>query len=217
MKRIEADAIYDKMGKGFRGIRLSYETHTYKYLKRFLDVLFAAILLVMLSPVIFILSVLIRADSLGPALFLQKRVGKDGEEFWICKLRTMHITAPPCVPSAQLRDRRQHVTHVGKFLRMTGLDELPQLWNILVGEMSFVGPRPVIPAEENLLSCRCALGADHVRPGLTGLAQVRGRDALSDREKAQLDAQYVHSLSFLSDLRIFLLTVPAVILGRGGD
>ena len=189
----------------------------YPYLKRTLDLFLAALLLLLLSPVMLCLAVLVRADSDGPAFFLQERVGRGGERFLICKLRTMYLSSPHDLPSSALPDREKQITRVGRFLRRTSLDELPQLWNILVGEMSFVGPRPVIPVEEGLLACRRALGADRVRPGLTGLAQVRGRDALSDADKARLDARYADALSFFSDLEILLLTLPAVILGRGVD
>lgn len=189
----------------------------YPYLKRTLDVLLAAILLILLSPIIFFLAMLVRADSVGPAFFVQERVGREGKRFLIVKLRTMYLSSPHDLPSSAFSDREKQITRIGFFLRRFSLDELPQLWNILLGEMSFVGPRPVIPAEEGLIAYRHALGTDRVRPGLTGLAQVRGRDALSDREKALFDARYAHTLSFLNDLRIFLLTVPSVILGRGAD
>ena len=189
----------------------------YEYWKRMFDLIFAALLLMLLSPLIVLLAVLIRADSVGPAFFVQERVGREGERFLICKLRTMHVSAPHGVPSALLRDRERHVTRIGRFLRSASLDELPQLWNVLLGEMSFVGPRPVIPAETALLRYREILGADRVRPGLTGLAQVCGRDVLSDRAKAMLDAQYAATISLHTDLRILMVTIPLIVCGVGND
>ena len=210
MKRIE-------MRRRGQSTHVMRDIQVYKYWKRMLDLIFAALLLILLSPLIVLLAVLVRADSVGPAFFVQERVGREGERFLICKLRTMYVSAPHGIPSAQLRDRERHVTRVGRFLRLASLDELPQLWNVLLGEMSFIGPRPVIPEETMLLRYREMLGADRVRPGLTGLAQICGRDALSDRAKAMLDAQYAASVSLHSDLHILLATIPLVVCGAGND
>ncbi len=185
----------------------------YRILKRTLDILFSAILLLFLALPMFLLAIVIRMTSRGPAIFHQKRVGRDGTLFVCLKFRTMVESAPSDCPSVQMKDGR-YVTPIGRFLRRTSLDELPQLWNVLRGEMSLVGPRPLIPCEELVHTLRHRSGADRLRPGITGLSQVHGRDFLSDLEKARLDARYARTLHLGGDLRIVAQTLAGVFSGR---
>ena len=189
----------------------------YEYTKRFLDVVLSAALLILLLFPMFLIAVAIRCDSAGGALFIQVRLGRDLRPFRICKFRTMRLTAPHDCPSrALVGDRRaEALTRVGRFLRRTSLDELPQLWNVLRGEMSLVGPRPIIPRETELHAFRRAWGATGVRPGITGLAQTVGRDEIDVRSKAWLDALYAANCSFVMDVRVLLRTVGAIFCGYG--
>ncbi len=184
-------------------------------LKRVLDLIFAAVLLIFLSlPMVFI-AVLIRLDSSGPAIFKQKRMGKDGESFTIYKFRTMHVTAPSDVATSLLYDRKKHITRVGAFLRRTSLDELPQLLNVVIGDMSLVGCRPLCLTETEINSNRLHDGVLTLRPGITGLAQVKGRDELDDAEKLRYDTEYVSSCSLKTDAYCIWQTVSAVIRCKG--
>lgn len=187
----------------------------YAFLKRGSDVVLSAFFLLLLWFPLFLIAVWVRCDSEGPALFRQTRVGRGLEPFTVYKFRTMTRTAPRNCPSACLTERERYLTRAGRFLRRTGLDELPQLLNVLRGEMSLVGPRPVIPEERELVALRAALGAMAVRPGLTGLAQVNGRDDCTLQQKAYLDALYARTLSPLSDFRILCGTVRTVFRGTG--
>ena len=181
--------------------------------KRVLDVLLSLLgLLVLLLPLT-LLALLIPLDSPGPILFSQLRMGRDGKPFRIWKLRSMSVSAPHDVPTRELTDG--HFTRYQRFLRKTSVDELPQLWNILKGDMSLVGPRPVVLTERELLRLRAQNGADRVRPGLTGWAQIHGRDEVTDEEKAALDAEYVRRMSFLFDCRCILATVGKVVRHEG--
>lgn len=146
---------------------------------------------------------------------MQQRAGSLGRPFWLYKFRTMVAEAPENVPTRELRNANAYITPIGRFLRRTSLDELPQLFNILKGDMSFIGPRPVVFTERDLLDYRRRNGADQVRPGITGLAQVRGRDRVEAKRKARYDAFYVRHLSFGLDLYIALLTVQYVVTGEG--
>lgn len=187
----------------------------YTGLKRLLDITLSLLLLVMLSPVFAIIALVIRMDSDGPAIFRQLRSGRGGRLFVIYKFRTMMTAAPANIATARLQHPHRYITPVGRFLRQTSLDELPQLWNVLKGDMSFVGPRPVIPAETYLIRLRHRLGADVVRPGITGLAQIRGRDDLTPRTKAQYDAEYAANYTFLLDCYIFFSTLRYVLRREG--
>ncbi len=187
----------------------------YTVLKRFLDIALSLLLLVTLSPLFAVIALVVRLDSEGPAIFRQVRCGQNGCPFVIYKFRTMMTAAPANVATAQLQHPQRYITPVGRFLRQTSLDELPQLWNVLKGDMSFVGPRPVIPAETYLVRLRHRLGADTVRPGITGLAQIRGRDDLSPRIKAHYDAEYALNYTFLLDSYIFFSTLRYVLRREG--
>ncbi len=184
----------------------------YGIIKRMLDLCLSVLLLILLAPLFLIVFAAIRRDGDGAVLFRQERVGRYGKPFTIYKFRTMSVKAPN-VPSAQMSDG--YLTETGRLLRQTSLDELPQLFNVLKGDMSFVGPRPVIPCEEELLSLRRKLGADRVLPGITGLAQILGRDDVAPKRKAEYDAEYARRCSFWLDVRIFLASVSAVLTRDG--
>ena len=183
-------------------------------IKRGLDVVFSALLLLFLLLPMAMFSILILLDSDGPAIFRQIRVGQGGREFVCYKFRTMYTTAPPDRPSSAFGDADRYVTRVGRFLRRSSLDELPQLWNVLRGEMSLVGPRPLIPTEGEIHRLRQRCRVYLVKPGMTGLSQIRGRDRLSDSEKARLDSRYAHSISLRGDCRILWETVRQVWTGE---
>ena len=188
----------------------------YLLVKRIFDVVSSAVLLCFLWFPMLLIAVWIRSDSCGPAIFRQTRVGRELRPFTLYKFRTMISSAPEC-SSQDLSSlgRERYLTRIGRFLRRTGIDELPQLWNVLRGEMSLVGPRPVISAESDLLELRCSLGVVGVRPGITGLAQIEGRDERTVEEKAALDAFYAYTISFSSDVKILCGTVAAVLRGTG--
>lgn len=187
----------------------------YTRFKRLLDIALSLFWLVALSPLFVLVALIIRIDSDGPAIFRQIRCGRNGRLFVIYKFRTMMTAAPANIATAQLEHPQRYITPVGRFLRQTSLDELPQLWNVLKGDMSFVGPRPVIPSEAYLLRLRHRFGADTVRPGITGLAQIRGRDTLSPWIKAQYDTEYAFNCSFLLDCYILFSTLRCVLRREG--
>ena len=186
-----------------------------KYIKRVLDFSLSTVGLVILSPVYGILVIAIKADSKGPLLFKQKRVGIHKQHFNIYKFRTMSIDTPKDTPTHMLKNPDQYITKVGRFLRKTSLDELPQIFNIIKGEMSIIGPRPALWNQEDLIAERDQYGANDVRPGLTGLAQISGRDELEIPVKAKLDGQYVKSISFPFDCKMFFKTITSVLKKEG--
>lgn len=186
-----------------------------KFVKRGLDLVLSFCALVVLSPLLLAISVWIKCDSPGPVLFRQKRVGKGKDLFFILKFRTMRTDTPKDVPTHLLQDPDVYITRSGHFLRKTSLDELPQIWNILVGQMSIVGPRPALWNQYDLLEERDKYGANDVTPGLTGWAQVNGRDELEIPVKAKLDGEYVARLSFGMDLKCFFLTIARVLTHKG--
>ena len=187
----------------------------YVHVKRALDFLASLIALAVLSPLLLAIALAVRATSPGPALFRQKRVGIHRTHFVIYKFRTMRTDAPKDAPTHLLRDAQSFITPLGRFLRASSLDELPQLVNILRGEMSFVGPRPALWNQYDLIAAREAVGANDVRPGLTGWAQINGRDELPIDVKARLDGEYVRRMSFAFDLRCALGTVLSVLRRDG--
>ncbi len=197
--------------------RTSVQSHaTYTtYGKRWLDILFSIGLFVVLAPILLVVAVVSAIDTKGCPLFFQWRGGVDGKPFRIIKFRTMSTCAPADVATCKLKNPDQYISRVGKFLRKTSLDELPQLWNIFVGDMSFIGPRPVVLTEKRLLNMRLRNGASSVRPGMTGLAQVSGRDELPIEKKARLDAFYAHNMSMMGDLAILSRTVTCVLRAEG--
>jgi len=187
----------------------------YLVVKRLIDIVISFFAMVFLSPFFLILVILIKIDSKGPILFKQKRVGINKIHFNILKFRTMKIDTPRDVPTHLLENPEQWITRIGKFLRKTSLDELPQLWNILVGHMSFIGPRPALWNQYDLIVERDKYGANNIRPGLTGWAQVNGRDELPIEIKARLDGEYVKKLSFKMDIKCFIKTIVSVLKRDG--
>lgn len=186
-----------------------------KCLKRILDFILALIGLIVLSPIFIILCIWIKLDSKGPILFKQKRVGQNKKYFNILKFRTMYIDTPKDMPTHMLSNPDQYITKAGKFLRKTSLDELPQIINILKGEMAIIGPRPALWNQEDLIEERDKYYANDIRPGLTGLAQINGRDELEIDVKAKLDGDYVKHMSFLFDVKCFFGTIVSVLKSDG--
>lgn len=184
-----------------------------KYIKRGLDLILSFGGLVVLSPVFLILAVAIYIDDPGPVLFTQKRVGKNKEFFKLHKFRSMKMCTPHDKPTHMLENPEQYITRVGRFLRGHSLDELPQIWDIFIGNMSVIGPRPGLWNQDLLTAERDKYGANDVRPGLTGWAQINGRDELEIPDKAKLDGEYVEKLSLGMDVKCFLGSVGVF----GGD
>lgn len=183
------------------------------FFKRMLDIILSFGGLVVLSPVFLILAIAIYIDDPGPILFTQKRVGKNKEFFKLHKFRSMKMSTPHDKPTHMLENPEQYITKVGKFLRVHSLDELPQIWDIFIGNMSVIGPRPGLWNQDLLTAERDKYGANDVRPGLTGWAQINGRDELEIPEKAKLDGVYAKKLSFGFDLKCFFGSVGVF----GGD
>ena len=187
----------------------------YKFFKRTLDIVLSFLGMFVLSPFFLFLVLAIKLDSKGPVLFKQKRVGLHKKHFYILKFRTMRIDTPNDTPTHLLENPEQWITKVGKFLRKTSLDELPQIWNIFVGDMSIIGPRPALWNQYDLIEERDRYGANDVLPGLTGWAQIHGRDELPIAKKAELDGYYVQHLSFGLDVRCFFGTIKSVAKSEG--
>ena len=187
----------------------------YLYVKRTLDFICSLLALIVLSPFFLILVIAIKLDSKGPVLFKQKRVGIHKTHFNILKFRTMRIDTPNDVPTHQLKNPEQYITKVGKFLRKTSLDELPQIWNILIGDMSIIGPRPALWNQYDLIEERDKYGANDVPVGLTGWAQINGRDELPIKVKAKLDGDYIKQIGPLMDIRCFFGTIRSVLKSKG--
>ena len=186
-----------------------------RYIKRILDILFSAVLIVFLMPIMVIIGAAVRIESNGGAIFKQKRVGQNKKSFICFKFRTMRIDTPQNIPASKLSDPQKYITRVGKFLRRSSLDELPQLFNVLKGDMSLVGPRPLIFEETEMHERRENEGIYALRPGLTGLAQIKGRNLLLDNEKLENDKFYLENLRIRLDARILFLTVGCVFAGKG--
>lgn len=187
----------------------------YLKIKRFIDIVLSLLGLIILSPVFLILIIAIKLDSKGPVLFKQKRVGIHKSHFNILKFRTMRIDTPKDTPTHLLENPDQWITKVGKFLRKTSLDELPQIWNIFVGQMSIIGPRPALWNQYDLIAERDKYGANDVPVGLTGWAQINGRDELPIELKARLDGEYVKKMGLMMDVKCFLGTIVSVVKSDG--
>lgn len=187
----------------------------YQIVKRLLAILISGLAIIILSPVLLAVAIAIKCDSKGPVLFKQKRVGKDKKHFMIYKFRSMYVDAPADMPTHMLKDPTAMITKVGAFLRKTSLDELPQLFNIFKGEMAIVGPRPALWNQYDLIAERDKYNANSIRPGLTGWAQINGRDELEIEEKSRLDGYYVAHMSFLMDLKCFFGTFISVLKSDG--
>lgn len=186
-----------------------------KFGKRFLDIVLSACGILVLAPVFALLAVAIKADDPGPVFFRQKRVGIHKTHFQIMKFRTMKMDAPSDVPTHLLENPDQCITRVGRILRKTSLDELPQIFQIFTGHMSIIGPRPALWNQFDLIEERDKYGANDVRPGLTGWAQINGRDELPIDVKARLDGEYVQKMSFLFDCKCFFGTIISVLKSDG--
>ena len=186
-----------------------------KFGKRLMDILLSGIVLIPLSVVYLILAIAIKVDDPGPVFFRQKRVGIHKTHFHILKFRTMKMETPHDMPTHLLQNPEQYITKVGKILRKYSLDELPQILQIFTGEMSIVGPRPALWNQFDLIEERDKYGANDVRPGLTGWAQINGRDELPITVKARLDGEYIEKMSFLFDCKCILGTVLPVFTGSG--
>lgn len=191
--------------------------HWYRdFFKRICDIVFSLIAIVILALPMLIIAFLIKIDSPEePVLFKQIRVGKDNVPFTIFKFRSMNKDAPHQMATESFENPEAYITAVGKIIRKTSLDELPQLFNVLKGDMSVVGPRPLIPTEKKVLTMRDKAGASQILPGITGLAQVHGRDEITDENKASYDGKYALNISLLLDLSILLKTIFDVVRSRG--
>ena len=185
------------------------------FFKRLLAIVLSLLGLICLGWLLILLCIAIKIDSPGPVLFKQKRVGKGKSHFYILKFRTMRIDTPKDMPTHLLANPEQYITRVGKFLRKTSLDELPQLLNILKGDMAIIGPRPALWNQFDLIEERDKYGANDVRPGLTGWAQINGRDELEIPVKAKLDGEYIERLSFGVDCKCFFGTIASVLRSDG--
>ena len=183
--------------------------------KRALDLLLSGLGLVVLSPLFLIISIAIKVEDPGPVFFRQKRVGVHKTYFNIVKFRSMRQDTPHDMPTHLLNDPQRWITKTGRFLRKTSLDELPQIAQIFTGKMSIIGPRPALWNQYDLIAQRDQYGANDITPGLTGWAQVNGRDELEIEEKARLDGEYAQNISFGMDMKIFWMTVKNVLRGSG--
>lgn len=182
-----------------------------RYMKRPLDFIMSLAGIIVLSPVFLVIILCIKLSSPGPIFFKQKRVGIHKSHFNILKFRTMRIDTPKDVPTHLLENPEQYITGIGRFLRKTSLDELPQLFNILKGDMAVIGPRPALWNQYDLIAERDKYGANDILPGLTGWAQINGRDELEIDVKARLDGEYVQKMSFLFDCKCFFGTITSVL------
>ena len=185
------------------------------FFKRLIDLLLSGMALLILAVPLLILALIVKLDSKGPVLFWQKRVGLHKEIFLMPKFRSMYTQTPAEVPTHMLSDPDRWITPVGKVYRKLSIDELPQLWSIFTGKMSIIGPRPALWNQEDLIAERDKYDANDVRPGLTGWAQINGRDELEIPVKAKLDGEYVEKMSFLFDCKCFFGTILAVLKRDG--
>ena len=186
-----------------------------KFGKRLLDLILSGCAIVVLSPVYLLIAIAIKLDDPGPVFFRQKRVGIHKTHFEILKFRTMKCCTPKDVPTHLLENPEQYITRVGKVLRKTSLDELPQIFQIFTGKMSIIGPRPALWNQFDLIAERDKYGANDLRPGLTGWAQINGRDELRIDVKARFDGEYVEKISFLFDCKCFFGTIFSVLRSDG--
>ena len=188
----------------------------YRFVKRSFDIIVSFLLLVLLSPIMLIIAIAIKCDSKGSVIFKQQRMGRNGKTFYCYKFRSMRIDAPHDCATSLLENPEQYQTRVGRFLRKTSLDELPQIWCVFIGTMSFIGYRPLVLTEEKCNEMRRRLGVFAARPGISGYAQVQGRDDVYYKNKAILDAEYVKKASLWLDLKLMFQTV-AVVFNRDGN
>lgn len=213
-QRIDRDGNPKRKLTLLKSVSFTKRQRIYFVVKRLLDVIFSGVLLAVLSPLLAVIAVAVKCSSCGPVIFRQKRVGRYGNLIKVYKFRTMSVDTPN-VATADLDDPNRFITPVGRLLRDTSLDELPQLLNILRGDMSFVGPRPLIPAEEEIHIRRMEKGVYYLRPGMTGLAQINGRDLVSPELKVEFDAEYLKRFGFKMDWAILTHTVGTVLKRDG--
>lgn len=195
-------------------MKLSTRQKIYLPFKRALDILCSFLAITVFSLLFIVIAIIIKCSSKGPVFFKQKRVGKNKKTFYILKFRTMRIDTPHDMPTHKLEDPEKYITKIGKFLRKTSLDEIPQAFNIFVGQMSVVGPRPALWNQDDLIAERDKYGANNIRPGLSGWAQCNGRDTLPIPEKAKLDGDYVKKFNIWFDIKIVFKTFFQAFRGK---
>ena len=189
--------------------------HKFNILKRAIDLVLSAMAMVVCALPILVISLIVYFNDPGPVIFSQYRVGRHGKRFKVYKFRTMVQNTPKYLSTKDVKNPKQYITKVGRVLRKTSLDELPQLWNVFKGDMSLVGPRPLISDEIDIHQMRSRFGVYNVRPGITGLAQINGRDTLDAIDKVHWDVRYLEHFGLKMDLKIFAATFPQVFGGRG--
>lgn len=185
------------------------------YFKSTIDFIIVLIGLFLLLPVFILIPIAIKLDSSGPIFFKQKRIGIHKKPFCILKFRSMYKSTPACIPTHMLQNPKNYITRTGKLLRKTSLDELPQIWNIIIGQMSIIGPRPALWNQYDLIAMRDKYGANDIKPGLTGWAQINGRDELPVKIKANFDNEYVKNIGLKIDLKCFFKTIENVLKKEG--
>lgn len=186
-----------------------------KFFKRFIDLLFSSIGLVIFAIPMMIIALVLKFEDPGPVIFKQKRVGLNKKYFNLYKFRSMKIDTPHDVPTHMLENPEQYILKIGRFIRKTSIDELPQLWNIFKGDMSIIGPRPALWNQDDLIAERDKYDANDIKPGLTGWAQINGRDELEIPIKAKFDGEYVKRMSFMMDVKCFFGTIVSVLKSEG--
>lgn len=184
------------------------------FLKRAFDLILSFIAIILLALPMLVIAIAIKIDDPGPAIFKQKRVGKNKKLFWLYKFRSMKVNTPD-IPTHLLENPEQYISRIGKFIRKTSLDELPQIYNIFAGKMSIIGPRPALWNQDDLIAERDKYGANDIKPGLTGWAQINGRDEIEIPLKAKLDGEYVEKMGFLFDCKCFFGTIKSVAKSEG--
>ena len=193
---------------------LSARQKIYLPFKRFFDILLSLLAIIVFSPLYIVIAIIVKCSSKGPVFFKQERIGKNKKHFNILKFRTMRIDTPKDVPTHMLDNPEQYITGIGKFLRKTSLDEIPQAFNIFIGQMSIVGPRPALYNQDDLVAERDKYHANEIIPGLSGWAQCNGRDTLSIQEKAKLDGDYVKQFNIWFDIKIVIKTFFQALFGK---
>ena len=191
--------------------KLKLRQKIYLPFKRFFDILFSFLFILILSPLYIVLFFKVLIDTKGFPIFRQRRIGKNNKEFMILKFRSMNVNTPRDIPTHLLENPDKYITKCGKWLRKSSLDELPQLFNIFVGHMSFIGPRPALWSQEDLIKGRTDNNVDMIRPGLTGYAQTNGRDTISIEEKVKLDTYYLDNFNMWLDIKILFKTIGSTI------
>ncbi len=186
-----------------------------KFFKRLIDIVLSGVGLIVLAIPMLIVAIIIRCQDPGPVIFKQKRVGKNKKHFSLYKFRSMRLDTPHDVPTHMLENPEQYILKIGGFIRKTSIDEIPQLWNIFKGDMSIIGPRPALWNQDDLIAERDKYGANDIKPGLTGWAQINGRDELEIPVKAKLDGEYVEKMGFKMDVKCFFGTIKSVLKSDG--